>query len=128
MAVACLFPIPITLPVEDDIAGGIEIGESVALVEAETGESMATMEVTEKYTIDRDLENEHVYRTTDPEHPGVAKVLAQGGVNLAGPVKVLSEGEYPEKYPDLYIRPIQSRSVRDGGQCPDSSRRRRCEE
>ena len=37
------------------------------------------------------------------------KVLGQGGVNLAGPVMVLSEGEYPAKYPDLYIRPAQSR-------------------
>ncbi len=105
------WPIPITLPGAENVAEGLEIGDSIALVEAESGEILATMEVREKYAIDRDLESQHVYRTTDPEHPGVAKVLAQGGVNLAGPVKVLSEGEYPAKYPDLYIRPLQSREM-----------------
>ena len=33
-----------------------------------------------------------------PTHPGVAKVMAQGEVNLAGPVTVLSEGGYPARY------------------------------
>ena len=69
------------------------------------------MEVQEKYVIDKAVEAEHVYRTADPGHPGVAKVLAQGDVNLAGRVMVLSEGEYPQKYPDLYIRPAESRAM-----------------
>jgi sulfate adenylyltransferase len=69
------------------------------------------MHVQEKYSIDKRLEAEHVYRTDDPKHPGVAKVLNQGDVNLAGRVMVLSEGEYPLKYPDLYIRPAESRAM-----------------
>lgn len=105
------WPIPITLPVNKDIADSVNVGEEVALASAENGEILATMKVREKYAIDRQLESEHVYRTTDPKHPGVAKVLAQGEVNLAGPVKVLSEGEYPAKYPSLYIRPVQSRAM-----------------
>ena len=103
------WPIPITLPVSKDLADGIHAKEMVTLVEAESGEILAVMEVHEKYSIDKKLEAEHVYRTTDPKHPGVMKVLGQGGVNLAGPVMVLSEGEYPAKYPDLYIRPAESR-------------------
>jgi sulfate adenylyltransferase len=105
------WPIPITLPVAKDLAGGIGAEEEVALVDAETGEILAIMEVREKYSIDKKLEAEHVYRTADPKHPGVAKVFAQGDVNLAGPVKVLSEGEYPKKYPNLYIRPAESRAM-----------------
>jgi sulfate adenylyltransferase len=69
------------------------------------------MQVQEKYAIDKKAEAERVYRTTDARHPGVAKVLGQGDVNLAGPVRVLSEGEYPAKYPDLYIPPIRSRAM-----------------
>lgn len=111
LANGVMWPIPITLPVEKDMAGGIGEGEEVALADAETGEILAVMEVREKYTIDKTFEAEHVYRTADPKHPGVAKVIAQGDVNLAGPVRVLSEGEYPEKYPDLYIRPAQSRAL-----------------
>lgn len=106
-----MWPIPVTLPVEDDVAGGIAEGEEVALADGETGDILAVMEVREKYSIDKAFEAEHVYRTADPEHPGVAKVLSQGGINLAGPVRVLSEGEYPEKYPELYIRPVQSRAL-----------------
>lgn len=106
-----MWPIPITLPVEKDVADGIGEGEEIALDDAETGEILAVMEVREKYAIDKSFEAEHVYRTADPKHPGVAKVLSQGDVNLAGPVRVLSEGEYPEKYPDLYIRPAQSRAL-----------------
>ena len=79
------WPIPITLPVNKDLADSIHAEEEVTLVDAETGEILAVMEVREKYSIDKQLEAEHVYRTADPKHPGVAKVLDQGDVNLAGP-------------------------------------------
>jgi sulfate adenylyltransferase len=105
------WPIPITLSVSRDLADSIRAEEEVALVDMETGEILAVMDVQEKYSIDKTFEAEHVYRTADPKHPGVAKVLGQGDVNLAGPVYVLSEGEYPIKYPNLYIRPAQSRAM-----------------
>lgn len=111
MANGTFWPIPITLPAAKDIADSINSGEEVALADGETGEILAVMQVREKYSIDRKLEAEHVYRTTDPKHPGVAKVFAQGDVNLAGPVRALSEGEYPKKYPSLYIRPVESRAM-----------------
>ena len=60
------------------LADSIHAEEEVALVDAETGEILAVMEVREKYSIDKKLEAEHVYRTTDPKHPGVAKVLDAG--------------------------------------------------
>jgi sulfate adenylyltransferase len=105
------WPIPITLSVDDDLAASIHAEEEVALVDADSGETLAIMQAREKYSIDKKLEAEHVYRTADPKHPGVAKVLAQGNVNLAGPVFALSEGEYPVKYPKLYIRPAQARAM-----------------
>jgi sulfate adenylyltransferase len=105
------WPIPITLPVSKDLADGIHAGEEVALIDLETGDILGVMLVSEKYSIDKKLEAEHVYRTADPKHPGVAKVLDQGDVNLAGRVMVLSEGEYPVKYPNLYIRPAESRAM-----------------
>jgi len=105
------WPIPVTLPVGKDIADAIGADEEVALADAETGEILALMEVREKYAIDKQFEAEHVYRTIDPKHPGVAKVLAQGEVNLAGRVLVLSEGIYPVKYRDLYTRPAQARAM-----------------
>jgi sulfate adenylyltransferase len=105
------WPIPITLSCEKELADGIHIEEEVALVDGESGEILAFMEVTEKYFPDRGLECEHVYRTRDTAHPGVRKVMEQGEVNLAGPVTCLSEGEYPGRFPELYIRPAEARAM-----------------
>ena len=105
------WPIPITQSCDRGLADAIAIGEEVALVDQESGEIMALMDVTEKYAIDRDLECSEVFRTTDAAHPGVAKVMAQGEVNLAGPVRVLSEGAYPQDYSDLYMRPAETRAL-----------------
>jgi sulfate adenylyltransferase len=111
LADGVFWPIPITLAVEADLAGSIHAEEEVALADGTSGEILAVMEVREKYSIDKTFEAEHVYRTADPKHPGVAKVLAQGDVNLAGPVKALSEGEYPGLYPELYLRPAAARAL-----------------
>jgi len=105
------WPIPITLSCGQGLADSIHIEEEVALVDGESREILAIMEVTDKYKPDKMLEAEHVYRTTDPAHPGVQKVLEQGEVNLAGRVTCLSEGEYPQKYPELYIRPAEARAM-----------------
>ncbi len=105
------WPIPITLSCGQELADGIRIGDDVALVDADSGEIMAIMEVAEKYTIDTNLECSHVFRTTDREHPGVAKVVAQGEVNLAGPVRALDEGMYPRAFKGLYLRPAETRAL-----------------
>ena len=105
------WPIPITLSVDKGLADSVHAEEQVTLIDAQSDEILAVMEVREKYSIDKQFEVQHVYRTADPKHPGVAKVLQQGDVNLAGPIVALSEGEYPAKYPQLYIRPAQSRAM-----------------
>ena len=68
------------------------------------------MKVTEKYAIDKELECKQVFRTDDPEHPGVKMVMEQKPVNLAGPVKVLSESYFPTEFAGIYQRPAESRA------------------
>ena len=103
------WPIPITLPVAPDVAGSIRPQEEVALIGSDSSEILAILQVRDKYRIDKALEAKHVYGTTDAKHPGVAKVMGQGEVNLAGRVLVLSEGEYARRYPELYVRPAEAR-------------------
>jgi len=105
------WPIPITLSTDKATADGIKTGSEVALVDSESGEIMATMKVTEKYSIDKAHECMMVYKTTDLEHPGVKMVMEQGDINLAGPVKVLSQGGFPEKYGDEFLTPAQTREL-----------------
>src|SRR4030066_263044 len=105
------WPIPITLSAEKALADSIKTGEEVALWDTETNTLMATMKVTEKYTIDKKHECQQVFKTTDMAHPGVKMVMDQAEVNLAGPVKVLSESYFPEQFKGLYQRPAEARKM-----------------
>ena len=111
MANGLFWPIPVTLSTDQATADGIKTGAEVALVDGEAGEILATMTVSEKYTIDKSHECMTVYKTTDLEHPGVKMVMEQGEVNLAGPIKVLSQGGFPEKNPGLFHTPAQTRAI-----------------
>ncbi|MCS6954701.1 MAG: hypothetical protein NZM33_17835, partial [Bryobacteraceae bacterium] len=104
------WPIPITLSTTAERAAALAEGSEVALVDPD-GTPLATMRVQEKYRIDKEHECRTVFRTTDAEHPGVKMVLEQGEVNLAGPVKVLSLGGFPEKYGALFMTPAQTRRL-----------------
>ncbi len=111
LADGLFWPIPITLSCTQELGDSIGIGEDVALVDGETGELLGILTVEEKYSIDREFECSQVFRTTDPEHPGVGKVMSQGPVNLGGPVRTLSEGHFPETYAGLYHRPAETRAL-----------------
>jgi sulfate adenylyltransferase len=111
MSNGLFWPIPITVSCREDVADSIAIGEEVALIDGVSGQILAVQTVTEKYRIDRELECKAVFRTTDPAHPGVCKVMAQPPVNLAGPVRALSEGHYPHTYAGLYRRPAETRAL-----------------
>ena len=113
LANGLFWPIPITLSTDKGTADGLAIGGEVALVDGESGELMGTLRVTEKYRIDKAYECRQVFRTTDPAHPGVKLVLEQGEINLAGPVQVFSQGEFPDKYPDIYMTPTETRALFD---------------
>jgi sulfate adenylyltransferase len=104
------WPIPITLSVDAEAAGAIRVGEEIALTDPEDGAFLATMKVTEKYAIDKAHESRSVFRTEDAAHPGVKMVMQQPGVNLAGPVKVLSDGGFRVKYGALFMTPAQTRA------------------
>jgi sulfate adenylyltransferase len=52
-----------------------------------------------------------VFKTNDPEHPGVQMVMEQKEWNVAGDVKVLSESYFPVEFAGLYQRPEESRKI-----------------
>ncbi len=111
MANGLFWPIPITLSTDQITANGIKEGAEIALVDGESNEIMATMKVSEKYTIDKAHECMMVYKTADLEHPGVKMVMDQGEVNLAGSVKVLSVGKFKEEYGDQFMTPAETREL-----------------
>ena len=126
LADGTFWPIPVTLSVDKADADSINDGDEIALCDPDTDEIMGTMKVTEKYELteaDKKFECEKIYKgegtptveefwkIAGEDHPGVQMVMAQKSFNLAGTVKVLSEGEYPEKYAGVYMRPEESRKI-----------------
>ena len=111
MASGLFWPIPITLSTDKATAEGIKVAGDVALIDPDDGSILATMKVTEKYAIDKAHECATVFKTTDLEHPGVKMVMEQGDINLAGPVKVLSLGGFPETYGALLMSPKETRAL-----------------
>lgn len=126
MADGTFWPIPVTLSATKEDANGIKIGEEVALFDPEDNVIMATMKVTEKFEMteaDKKFECEKTFmgegtktaedfwKIAKNDHPGVQMVMSQKEISLAGPVKVLTEGEYPVKYKGVYMRPAESRRI-----------------
>jgi sulfate adenylyltransferase len=105
-AAGLFWPIPITLSSERSFPAGTEL----ALTDPDGGAPLATMTVAESYRIDKKRECEAVFRTSDLAHPGVAMVMAQPEFNLAGPVKVLSDGGFKAKYGQLFMTPAETRA------------------
>ena len=105
-----LWPIPITLAASKEEAGKIKEGQKIALLNSDNGEIMASMLVEEKYTYDKHKESLQVFGTEDEQHPGVQKIYEQGEVYLGGPVKVFSEGDYPERFAE-FARPAETRAI-----------------
>ena len=111
MADGLFWPIPITLSTDSATAATFKTGQEIALVDPDDGAPLATMLVTEKYAINKAHECASVFKTADPAHPGVRMVMDQPEVNLAGPIKVLSQGGFPEKYGALFMTPAQTRAL-----------------
>jgi sulfate adenylyltransferase len=107
--------VPVTLAVDEDLANRIKIGQSVALAEPVEGNGerlLAVLTVTEKFKYDKQLEAEKVFRTTDAEHPGVARVYAQGEVYLAGDIWVFDRPlEVETSFTDIRFTPADTRRM-----------------
>ncbi len=111
MANGTFWPIPVTFSATREQADSLTSGDEIALVDEDSDEIMAILTVHDQYESDRELECKEVFKTTDQEHPGVAKVMAQREVNLSGPIKVLSESFFPTEFGEIYQRPADARAI-----------------
>ena len=82
-----LWPIPVCLGIPD----GVQIDAGRLALRTERGELLGVLEVAEVFERDRDAEAQLVYGTTDPEHPGVARVLGSPARAVAGPIQAVVE-------------------------------------
>ena len=71
LADGSLWPIPITLDIDERTAGGLEPGSRLALRDVE-GVTLAVLQVNDIWQPDLEKEALQVFGTNDPKHPGVS--------------------------------------------------------
>ncbi|MBL1217234.1 MAG: sulfate adenylyltransferase [Planctomycetes bacterium] len=106
-----VWAIPVLLSVSSDNAP--KVGQKCAMY-APNGVLQGVITAEEVYAHDKKLEIPNVFRTEDPEHPGVAKVLEEGDTCVGGPVEVLTlcvDPEGPEAFLDRRLTPAQTRAL-----------------
>jgi sulfate adenylyltransferase len=95
--------LPVCLAVD-----GAPSGDVVALADEE-GRLLATLEVEGAFEYDAKREAEQCFRTTDAEHPGVARLYDQKPLYLEGRVTVVER--VPPPYPELARDPAETRAA-----------------
>jgi sulfate adenylyltransferase len=108
-----VWPIPITLSVNDAVKASLQTGAKAALNHAD-GTLMAVIDVQEIYPHDKKLEIPNVFRTEDPAHPGVKAVLDEGDWCVAGPIDVLTvtpAKEPGEQFTEFRLPPAETRKA-----------------
>ncbi|MBS4194941.1 sulfate adenylyltransferase [Lederbergia citri] len=107
LANGVVWSIPITLPVSEEDAQKLRIGEMVKLVY--NNETYGVLELQELYVANKTLEAEKVYQTTDPNHPGVKKLFERPSVYAAGPILLIKIPPKNPIYNHYYKTPSETR-------------------
>jgi sulfate adenylyltransferase len=101
-----LFPIPITLPVDEDALPSW--GEQITLSDSRNN-TIAVMQIEEVYHWDELREPRLALGTTDPRHPLVSEMNTWGNVYISGALKVIDLPKYHD-FVDLRLTPTQARA------------------
>jgi sulfate adenylyltransferase len=106
LASGALWSLPITISLNEAQAQTLRGHREVDLL-APSGEGIGLLHELELFRVDARAEMLQVYGTVDPEHPGVARVLAAGTWRVGGRVSVADPGnlELEARFPPIPPRP-----------------------
>jgi len=113
------FPVPVLCLIDD--VSGIKDAKRIALRDpnVEGNPVLAIMDVNAIESVSEDQMNvmrDKVYRTDDPEHPGVAAFMGQGRNAVSGDIKVLSFSYFQADFPDTFRTAVEIRNeIREHG-------------
>ena len=100
-----LFPIPVTLPVDEDSLS--TWGEQITLSDSRNN-TIAVMQIEEVFHWDELREARLALGTTDPRHPLVSEMNTWGNVYISGAIKVIDLPKYHD-FRELRKTPAQVR-------------------
>jgi len=104
-----IWPIPIILPVNLEIATTLNIGEKVALVYEDDGEIYATMEIKDIYKYDKQETVKKWFGTDDKNHPGVNLIFNYSDYLIGGKINLIKRK--PSKHKLHELTPYQTRRI-----------------
>ena len=113
LANGTVWPIPITLSVDDAVKGTLKEGGQAALHHSD-GTLLAVIDTEEVYAHDKKLEVPNVFGTEDEAHPGVKAVLDEGDWCVGGDIHVITvtpEKEPGEQFTEHRLAPAQTREA-----------------
>ena len=101
-----IWSIPITLATDLDASTG-----DVIELSAPNGKQLGRLTVEEIFERDVDFEAEHVYRTTEDDHPGVAAIRREGTRCIAGKIEADALPDHDDAFMRRYLTPAESRQA-----------------
>jgi len=110
LADGTVWSIPITLAVDEQQAASLQLGETVALIGDDDGVTYGLLEVKSLYKVNQGEEAHRVFKTDDPEHPGVKKLLERPATCVGGPIQVLNRPK-PARFEQFYYDPAETRKT-----------------
>ena len=113
LADGTVWPIPLTLAVDDAVKAALSEGGRAALHHSD-GTLMGVVNIEQIYPHDKKLEIPSVFRTEDTAHPGVQGVADEGDWCVAGPIDVLTvtpEKQPGEQFPEFRLPPAKTRAA-----------------
>ena len=89
-----VFGLPVTLRLPPAEARALSVGGEIALVDDRDDSIIGVLRVEDVYETNAEIEAKQVFKTTDAEHPGVKRLVAEqdnlcvgGTITLAGPIR-----------------------------------------
>ncbi len=101
--IAWTIPIVLDIPASTDVKEG---GEAALVYDSEP---LAIIHIEEIYEYNKEEFAQKVFGTTDPAHPGVAKVLSMEERLVGGRIDLIKEIEFPLS--EYYLKPAETRAV-----------------
>ncbi len=98
--------IPIVLDASADEAKAFKPGQDILLTD-EAGAAVAVFHLQEKFGYNKETMSQKVFGTTDPKHPGVAKIGGMKEVLLGGPIDLIQAPA--TEFARYYLTPKETR-------------------
>ena len=103
-----VWSVPVTLPVSEEIAIGLESGEQARL--QYDGETVGVITVTDVYEPNLSKEAREVYKTEEEAHPGVKRLYERGDYYVGGDIILIKKSDKGVAE-DVWFEPKETRAL-----------------